>query len=318
METPWLSFIICSWQAPPTLDETLDSIARESPSHDIETVLVNNGFTPDRATELQRKHPALRLVDETTPGLAHARRTGFRTARGEFFVCLDDDNLIGPGFINALKKLTGREPRLGCVCPVVVPLWEIKPEPWLQEFGKSCLSYNSPCTPAASSNPREKIWKHPNLDGWPSPSGGGMIIHRALAEDYLRETHEDRLALGRVGNKLGASEDQDIIYRINRLGWDAAWSGQLLVYHKIPAARTRMSYLLKLNWKMMQDAALFESIFRRGDPLRSWNSLPNHLALPFWKFLAWIRGRIPARLLLLEWTRSAGFIWGWLKVTLRA
>jgi glycosyltransferase involved in cell wall biosynthesis len=266
--------------------------------------------------ELQRAHPTLHIVNEATPGLAHARRAGFRAARGEFFICLDDDNLIGPNFVEALEDLTVRRKNLGCICSVVVPLWEQKPEPWLQEFGKIyCLSYNSLNAPKSGAVPQERIWEGSNLQGWPAPPGGGMIIHRSLAEDYLRENDERRLKLGRVRNELGASEDQDIIYRVHDLGLGAAWSGRLLIFHKIPASRTKMSYLLKLNWRMTQDTALFERIRRQKNHAPS--SLPSYLALPFWKFLAWVRGRIPARWLLLEWTRSAGFTWGWLKQWLR-
>jgi glycosyltransferase involved in cell wall biosynthesis len=311
MATPRFSFLICSWQAPPSLDETLESIAKQMPPDGVEIVLVNNGFAPARATELQRAHPALRMVNEAAPGLAHARRAGFRVACGEFFICLDDDNLIGPNFIEALEDLTVRHRNLGCICSVVVPLWEQQPEPWLREFGRCCLSYNSLKAPESGAVPREQIWEGSNLQGWPSPPGGGMIIHRSLAEDYLRENDEQRLKLGRIGNELGGSEDQDIIYRIHDLGLGAAWSERLLVFHKIPVARTRMAYLLKLNFRMMQDAALFE--YFQWEKKRAPSSLFSHCALLFWKFPAWVRGRIPARLLLLEWARSTGFIWGWLK-----
>jgi glycosyltransferase involved in cell wall biosynthesis len=308
-----LSFIICSWQAPMSLDETLDSIAKQMPSDGVEIILVNNGFSTVRASELQQRHPALRMVNESTPGLAHARRAGFRAARGEFFICLDDDNLIGGNFIDALTGLTARHPNLGCISSVVVPLWEQQPEPWLQEFGKSCLSYNSLQVPEAGAVPQEQIWEASNLQGWPAPPGGGMIIHRSLAEDYLRENDERRLKLDRVGNNLGGSGDQDIIYRIHDLGLGAAWSSRLLIFHKIPASRIRMAYLLKLNFRMSQDAGLFEHLRWKKNPAPG--GLANHRALLFWRFLAWVRGRIPARQLLLEWARSTGFILGWLKWT---
>ena len=306
-----ISFLICSWQAPPTLDETLDSIVRQLPSDGAEIVLVNNGFPADRAAALQQKYPGMLMINESSPGLAHARRAGFRAARGEFFICLDDDNLLGDNFIDALNSLIGRQPQLGCICPVVVPIWEQPPELWLQEFGKGCLSYNSLSVPASGAILQERIWEGAKLEGWPAPPGGGMIIHRSLAENYLREKDAQRLKLGRIGNELGGSEDQDIISRIHHLGLGAAWCERLLIFHKIPAARTRMAYLLKLNFRMMQDAALFEYLRMKQNEAPA--ALYHHRAMLFWRFTAWVRGRIPARQLLLEWARSAGFILGWHK-----
>ncbi|MEI8290496.1 MAG: glycosyltransferase [Verrucomicrobiota bacterium] len=311
-----ISFIICSWQAPSSLDETLDSISRQLTTDDAEIVLVNNGFTSARASELQRKYPVLRLVDEPIPGLAHARRAGFRAARGVFFVCLDDDNLIGDDFINSLHSLVIHHQQLGCICPLVVPLWEKEPELWLQEFGKCCLSYNSVHLPARGALRQESIWKGGRLQGWPAPPGGGMIIHRLIAEDYLREQDKKRLKLGRIGGELGGSEDSDIISRVNNLGLGAAWSENLVVFHQIPEARTKLKYLLRLNFRMTQDAAMFEKICQRKKEASASNSLSTHRALLFWRLAAWMRGKIGFRLLLLEWARSLGFIWGWAKETL--
>lgn len=80
------------------MDAALKSIFNPNGTSDLfEVILVNNGFSEMRAPRLKADHPLLRIVDEPMPGLARARRAGFHAAQGEFFVCIDDDNLFGEG-----------------------------------------------------------------------------------------------------------------------------------------------------------------------------------------------------------------------------
>jgi glycosyltransferase involved in cell wall biosynthesis len=311
-----ISLLICSWQAPHTLDETLRSIAMQERLVDSETVLVNNGFSKDRADELKQRYPFVDIVDEPTQGLAHARRAGFRTAKGDFFACMDDDNILGDGFLRELISLINREPNLGCICPVVVPSWETKPPLWMQEFGKCCLSYNSLVPPSAGPL-RENVWRTPDLRGWPWPPGGGMIIHRSIAEDYSKMTDEYRLKLDRVGNSLGGSGDQDIYFRVASLSLDTAYSERLVVYHQIPQSRTKFSYLLKLNFRMTQDWAALDRAWLRDRHPFACNNFRGQLIGLVRSTRNWIYGRTIAPLSFLEMTRQAGYLYGWVKDAVR-
>ena len=124
LNTISISVIICSWQAPASLDETLETVFRQKTYVIYEVILVNNGFSQSRADQLKAAYPELRILDEPTPGLAHARCTGFRAARGDFFACIDDDNFLEEGFLSSLANLISKFPNLGCISPVVLPRWE--------------------------------------------------------------------------------------------------------------------------------------------------------------------------------------------------
>ena len=125
---PKISFIICSWPAPPSLDRTLASIAAAQKSFEqSETILVRNGFSEERAAELKERFPFVQIIDEPIPGKTYAQRAGYRAAQGTFFSCLDDDNILGEDFIEQLLSLMQRHPNLGCICPVIVPQWELTP-----------------------------------------------------------------------------------------------------------------------------------------------------------------------------------------------
>ena len=308
-----ISVIICSWQAPPSLDETLDSVFRQETNLDFEVVLVNNGFSQSRADQLKETHPKLRMFDEPTPGLAHARCTGFRASRGDFFVCIDDDNFLEEGFLSALGELISQNPNLGCISPVVLPRWEQEPVQWLQEYGMKCLSYNALQKPGKER--KEIVWKHPNLKGCRLPFGGGMIIHRAIAENYMNSTDGKRLKFGRIGASLGSCEDVDIVYRLPLVGRDAAFSEKLVLYHLIPNSRLQFRYLYRLAFRSTQDWAVFQRLLSKEQhPFAMKYSLTNYfqgiLRLPcIWLYRLLFKGKNNL-LLILSWSSKIGFVYG--------
>lgn len=310
---PLFSFIICSWQAPATIEETLASIGRNAATSDIscEVVLVNNGFSQARAAQLKAAFPGVRTVDEPKPGLTAARVAGYGAATGEYLICLDDDNVIAVDFSRVLADLVQRHRRLGGVCAVVTPRWERTPPRWLQEFGTCCLSYNSVDLPSPDAPRREHIWVYPRLEGCAWPPGGGMIIHRSLAEDYLRGQDSKRARLGRNRNSLGGSEDQDIFGRVFSVGRDVAFSDRLLVWHIIPQSRIRWRYLVRLNFRMCQDWAVLARIWRREKHPFFHSSPRDHAMQIPREFFAWAKGHLTLKRLILEWIRHAGFLWGW-------
>jgi len=84
------------------IDETLQS-ALESTYRPLEVVIVNDGSTDPRSVEKLEEIEArglesVRVVHQENQGLAAARNTGARNARGEFVAFLDADDLVAPDF----------------------------------------------------------------------------------------------------------------------------------------------------------------------------------------------------------------------------
>jgi glycosyltransferase involved in cell wall biosynthesis len=312
-----VSINICSWQAPSSLEDALTSIAAQQGLEFTETILVNNGFPAERAADLQARYPFVRVIDEPVVGLARARRTGFRASRGEFLVCIDDDNVLGDGFLMHLFDLIDRHPNLGCIRPVIVPRWEKEPPAWLQEYGLYCLSYThlDPSTEVVPN--RERISAYPEYAEWGRPPGGGMIIHRELAASYLARTDSRRLELGRIGKSLGGSEDIDILDGLVFSRRDGAFSQRLTVSHQIPEARTRLPYLLSLNFQRNRDCAICERMMlREKHPLATDSRRAQ--GRKAWQLVrAWMWWKISPTLFLLEIVRPAGFFYGWGRDALR-
>lgn len=87
----------------PTLDEAsgitacLERLVGQEAIHEI--VVVDNGSTDgtrEIVAELSARHPKIELLDEPSPGVAHARNHGFDKARGDYLGRIDADTLVAP------------------------------------------------------------------------------------------------------------------------------------------------------------------------------------------------------------------------------
>ncbi len=92
---PLVSIVIPAYNAYRTLAQTLDSVLAQTYSN-IEVIVVNDGSTDGTADVLRAHADKVRGIDQPNGGLARARNTGCRTARGEFIALMDADDLCTP------------------------------------------------------------------------------------------------------------------------------------------------------------------------------------------------------------------------------
>jgi glycosyltransferase involved in cell wall biosynthesis len=263
-----ISYLICSHRAPPVIDRALQSVVREIAGGDAELLLVNNGFADAREHELAAQYGfggtgfRGRIIREPQLGLGFARLQGFREAQGSAVVLLDDDNELEPGFDEALRRVIGRHPRWGSICPVVVPQWEAPSVPdWLRALGPGCLSYTHAVAPAASATDEE--WTAGECDQAQRSPGGGMIVHRAVVDAYLRSvTGTARASLARTGADLGGCEDADLFNHVWVAGRTAVRSSEPRLRHHISVGRCRLGYLVRLNFAMTRSYVQLDRLCR--------------------------------------------------------
>lgn len=267
---PLISFVICTHRAPDSIFSTLDSLFKQSDWESSEVVIVNNGFSSDRETELRRyaerqnRGGFVRFVQEPKPGLGFARLKGFSTALGDWLVLLDDDNTVDREFLKELLSILSENPKVLGISAVVTPVWETRPLAWLAEFGTTCLSYTH--TEVPSERSKDQVFEQTRFSLLPRPPGGGMIIHKSVALFYQSSaTNEERVALGRTGDSLVGCEDEDMWRGIQKMGGSGLLTNRLLVYHHIPDSRLRRKYLLKLCHQMAWSYAVLEQIWN-GPP----------------------------------------------------
>ncbi len=103
---PRLSIIMPCYNCASTLEESLDSAYAQALTIPFEIIMVDDGSTDKTAgliKKLASKHPEIKtLAHEINRGGGAARNTGIKNSSGELIFCLDSDNVLGPGSLNAL------------------------------------------------------------------------------------------------------------------------------------------------------------------------------------------------------------------------
>ena len=90
-----ISVIICTFNRSYLLKTCLDALIKQSATwSEFEVIIVDNNSLDDTsivATEFTSKYPHFRYVVESQIGLSFARNTGFKNARTEWVLYIDDD-----------------------------------------------------------------------------------------------------------------------------------------------------------------------------------------------------------------------------------
>ena len=104
MKYPLISVIIPVYKVEKYLNQCVESVLTQSLS-DIEVILVDDG-SPDNCPDMCDAYAAMdariRVIHQKNLGLAGARNTGFRIAKGEYVAFLDSDDYVLP---DAFAKL---------------------------------------------------------------------------------------------------------------------------------------------------------------------------------------------------------------------
>lgn len=114
---PVVSVIIPAYNAAAYLGDTLESVFAQT-FRDYEVIVVNDG-SPD-TTELETvllEYPdRIHYFKQKNRGVASARNTGIRNARGEFLAFLDSDDIWLPDFLTEQLKFFAGNPSLDMAC----------------------------------------------------------------------------------------------------------------------------------------------------------------------------------------------------------
>ncbi|MEM9513064.1 MAG: glycosyltransferase family A protein, partial [Cyanobacteria bacterium P01_E01_bin.48] len=113
LPSPRVSVVVPAYNVEDFIADTLRSIFAQT-YRDIEILVVIDG-SPDQSAEVCRQFddPRLHIIEQENRGLAGARNTGIRHARGEYVAFLDGDDMWEPEKIERHVEHLDRCPEVG-------------------------------------------------------------------------------------------------------------------------------------------------------------------------------------------------------------
>jgi len=116
-----LSIMIPTYNASSLLKETLAHLSHQEFSTPInwEIVLVDNASTDNTIQVAQEiwknSNVPMKIVRELRPGVAYARKTGFKNSNYEFISFIDQDNWAEPDYVEKAFQSIASKPNAGAV-----------------------------------------------------------------------------------------------------------------------------------------------------------------------------------------------------------
>jgi GT2 family glycosyltransferase len=237
-------------------------------------------------------------------GLTLARRTGFRAARGDVLVLVDDDNVLAPDYLAEVVRLFAAHPNVGALGGRSLPEFETPLPPDLAEFLGllACRDLGpDPQIAALRGDPLSGPIEYPAC----APIGAGMALRRNSVQSWL----DDQTAVAlpdRKGSALTSGGDNDIVLRILRSGWSVGYFPTLSLTHLIPSGRTSPDYLARLNRGIA--SSWVQVLSRHGACV--WPPVPGW-SVPLRQLRAWFTHRAWAsRAAYIRWQGACGHFEG--------
>lgn len=233
------------------LSRALAALSEQTPqAANWELIVVDNNSTPPVADRRFAMPPNARLVVESEAGLTPARLRGIAEAAGDLFVCVDDDNVLAPDYLERAVEIAHEFPRIGVWGGRVFPEFERNPEPWMKAHWKNLALVDF------------------DADRWTNqrdfsvfPPGAGMCIRRDVALSYAAVVASDpvRRSLGRRGESLASGEDTDLVLQAVDSRWGIGQFTRLSLTHLIPPERMTIAYHKRLAEGIAKSAGLLNA-----------------------------------------------------------
>jgi glycosyltransferase involved in cell wall biosynthesis len=285
-ELDTIDVVICTYNRAANLDEALDALSAQRVSGISWSVLVVDNASTDRTADVVEAHrsrgllPGLRRVTESEQGLTPARQRGVRETTAPWIAFVDDDNLLEPGWLDAIVQAIRSHPEAGGIGGRVVLDWEKPPPDSFRGLG-GCFA-------------EQELGKAGCEAG--NLVGAGMVVRRAALVEcgWLQRP----LLADRVGKRLVSGGDVEIAQRIMGAGFPLWFTPDAVLRHRIPNSRSNWKYLLRVMYGLGGSEALVSALvwsadwqsWRRAAQWRSVKGLLRPLRRPqgLVRTLAWI------------------------------
>ena len=182
---PLLSVVIPAFNVQDFIGPAIESVLSQS-FRDMEVIIVDDGSTDTTSQVIAQFHdPRIRVIHKLNGGLAAARNSGIREARGNYIALLDGDDIWFPGYAESHVVAMESDPHVGITHNYLA---------YINETGEKTGQLL--VTRKKSATLREMVIRN-------HPNGGQVVVRRKCFEEA-----------GLFNEALRACEDQEMWVRI--------------------------------------------------------------------------------------------------------
>ena len=235
---PAITVIVCTHNRCGMLDGALSSLfgVRMPADATMEVLVVDNASddaTKDVAARYAELHPGmLDYVFEPSLGLSNARNRALRHARGQILAFADDDILFDREWLLATLRAFGSGTGADCVGGRTLLAFERRAPRWLTPYLASVYG-------VGLDDPLPRRMQFPE-----HPYGLNMAFRRSVFERVGGFSTQ----LGRTGAKLLSGEETELFERVHRAGLVTVYAPDMIVEHRVPDRRARISWLVRRHF----------------------------------------------------------------------
>lgn len=192
------------------------SAARESAPLSYEVIVVDNGSTDGTPEALASFAGDLRVIrNETNLGFARACNQGAIAARGRYFLFLNNDTEVGPGWLWPLVALADGDPRVGIAGSKL-----LYPDGRIQHVGVVVSEGWEPCHLYRTEPRAESSFVNRSRD-FQAVTAACMLLRRGVAGD--ERPFDEAFVNG--------YEDVDLCLRVREAGYRVVYCAESVVVH---------------------------------------------------------------------------------------
>ncbi len=268
---PGISVIVCCYNSAKRIELTLEHLVNQEfqSKLDWEIILIDNNSTDDTA-KVASKHMSLygskvsfRVVQESTPGLSHARNKGFAESVYEIVLMVDDDNSLAPNYVEGVFAGFEDDQKIGMVGGLGIAQLEESPPDWFEKYA-NCFAVGN--QHVDESREIEHLY------------GAGLAL-RLNALNKIKASGFSSILTDRTGSNLMSGGDTELCYVFRMAGYQLKYLQQLTFKHHLPKGRVNWNYVRRLYSGFGKTKAFMETY----TAVASGQALPVEGKLPFWR-----------------------------------
>ena len=238
MYLPGFSIIMCCHDSAEVISASLEAVAKLKIPDSIsyELIIIDNNCT-DATIELARciclkANINFKIIEETTPGLIHARKMGVETASYQYIIFLDDDNLICEDWIETAHRIFVLYEKVGAIGGYVEAVSQNFYPDWFQNF-KGVFACGSQGDKSGVVTRSKKMLV-----------GAGLTIRTEIIQGIF-SSNLQLFLVGRTNKELLRGDDSEICMRCILMGWDLWYESTMSLRHNILKNRITWKYVEK-------------------------------------------------------------------------